>query len=189
MTNKNMDERETLKKKQDQKEAQEEMQEESSEAMGEAEPVAEPETPKTEEAPDEDAQNKYLRLAADFQNYKRRVEKEKSDIYSYANEKIATDLLSVLDNFERAFDHAEDVADKGFVSGMQMIQKQLIGLLEKNGIAEIPTEGQPFDPNLHHAVMTEQAGDAASGTVTAVLQKGYTLNSKVIRHSMVKVAE
>lgn len=184
-----MDERETLKKKQDQKEAQDEMQEETLDVSEETESSPVPEVSQTEDASSEDAQNKYLRLAADFQNYKRRVEKEKSDIYSYANEKFATDLLSVLDNFERAFDHAEEVADKGFVSGMQMIQRQLLGLLEKNGVAEIPTEGQHFDPTLHHAVMTEQAGEAASGSITAVLQKGYTLNSKVIRHSMVKVAE
>lgn len=184
-----MDERETLKKKQDQKEAQDEMQEETLDVSEETGSSPAPEVSQTEDASGEDAQNKYLRLAADFQNYKRRVEKEKSDIYAYANEKFATDLLSVLDNFERAFDHAEEVADKGFVSGMQMIQRQLLGLLEKNGVAEIPTEGQHFDPTLHHAVMTEQAGEAASGSVTAVLQKGYTLNSKVIRHSMVKVAE
>ena len=189
MTNKNMDERETLKKKQHQKEAQDEMQEDTADVTEETASSQAPEAPQPLEAQEEDAQNKYLRLAADFQNYKRRVEKEKSDIYTYANEKFATDLLGVLDNFERAFDHAEEVADKGFVSGMQMIQKRLLGLLEKNGVAEIPTEGQPFDPNLHHAVMTEHVGEAASGTVTAVLQKGYTLNSKVIRHSMVKVAE
>ncbi len=137
---------------------------------------------------DQELNAKYLRLAADFQNYKKRVEKEKSDIYAYANEKIAVELLNVIDNFERALEHAPD-GSESYAEGMGKIFKQLNGVLEKSGIKEIQSAGEPFDPNFHHAVMTESTSEFESGAVTAVLQKGYTLNGKVIRAAMVKVAE
>ncbi len=137
---------------------------------------------------DQELNAKYLRLAADFQNFKKRVEKEKSDIYAYANEKIAVELLNVIDNFERALDHASD-GNESYAEGMSKIFKQLSGVLEKSGVKEIQSAGEPFDPNFHHAVMTESSSEYESGTVTSVLQKGYTLNGKVIRAAMVKVAE
>lgn len=140
---------------------------------------------KKEEATEEDGDAKYLRLMADFQNYKKRVEKEKKDLYSYANEKLVTELLAVLDNFERALSH-EDSGD-GFKEGMEMIFKQLTDVLEKSGLAEIAALGEDFDPNFHNAVMTEETEEYESGKVSGVLQKGYTLNGKVIRPSMVKV--
>lgn len=136
--------------------------------------------------PEEDSETKYMRLMADFQNYKKRVEKEKSDVYSFANEKIATDLLDVLDNFERALDH--EATDEGFKTGMEMIFKQFFEVLEKSGLAEIKALGETFDPNVHNAVMTEDTEEFESGIVSGVMQKGYTLNGKVIRPSMVKVA-
>lgn len=196
MTSKSMDEREALKKKSDQQEIKDGLEEtgpedDQQDATESADVDLENELPdpSTKNKEEEDAQTKYLRLAADFQNYKRRSEKEKGDIYAFANEKIAIDLLLVLDNFERAFDHKEEVGDKSFLAGMEMIFKQLAGLLEKNGISEINAKGQEFDPNFHHAVMSEQTADAESGHVSAVLQKGYTLHGKVIRAAMVKVAE
>lgn len=136
-------------------------------------------------ASEEDADTRYLRLMADFQNYKKRVEKEKSDLYSYANEKIVTGLLDVLDNFERAL--AQEEIGDGFKEGMEMIFKQLSGELEKSGLAEIAALGEDFDPNFHNAVMTEETEEYESGKVSGVMQKGYTLNGKVIRPSMVKV--
>ncbi len=138
---------------------------------------------------DGDLQTRYLRLAADFQNYKRRVEKEKSDIYAYANENIVTELLDVIDNFERAIAHGEDCKDPKMLEGMAMIFKQFKGVLEKSNLKEIEALGEEFDPNYHHAVMTENSVEYESGKVSAVLQKGYLLNGKVIRPSMVKVAE
>lgn len=138
---------------------------------------------KTEE--DEGLNTKYLRLMADFQNYKRRVEKEKTDIYAYANEKLVAQLLDVIDNFERALMH--ESADESYVEGMKMIFKQLTGVLEKAGLEEINALGEDFDPNFHNAVMTEDNADYESGKVTEVMQKGYLLNKKVIRPSMVKV--
>jgi len=136
---------------------------------------------------EEEALNvKYMRLMADFQNFKRRTEKEKSDIYAFANEKIVLELLNVIDNFERALAHAAE--GDSFAEGMNMIFKQLQGVLEKAGVSEIKAQGEDFDPNFHNAVMTEDSTEYESGKVTDVLQKGYILNNKVIRPSMVKVA-
>ena len=145
----------------------------------------EPEKSKETSEEDEAASAKYMRLMADFQNYKRRVEKEKGDIYAYANEKIVTELLTVMDNFERALQH--EAAEDSFGEGMRMIFKQLAGVLEKAGLEEIKALGEDFDPKFHNAVMTEDNADYESGKVTEVMQKGYLLNKKVIRPSMVKV--
>ncbi len=141
-----------------------------------------------ETAEEEELNSRYLRLAADFQNYKRRVEKEKGDIYAYANEKIVVDLLDVIDNFERALEHSKD-NNESFAEGMNMIFKQFKGVLEKSGVEEMNAVGEQFDPNVHHAVLTENSVEYKSGEVTQVLQKGYILNKKVIRPAMVKVAE
>ena len=137
------------------------------------------------EEPQEDECTRYMRLMADFQNFKKRAAKEKTDLYQYANEKIVTDLLAVLDNFERALE--QEVADSGFKEGMELIFKQMFDVLEKSGLAEIAALGEDFDPNFHNAVMTEASDEYESGKVSGVLQKGYTLNGKVIRPTMVKV--
>ena len=172
-------------------EAEEDTQESeaASEGAGEDSGKENGETEKEEEVKEEGKEDteelRYLRLMADFQNYKKRVEKEKRDLYSYANEKLMNELLAVVDNFERALDHD---ADEGFKEGIEMIFKQLQDVLEKSGLAEIPALGEEFDPNVHSAVMTEETEEYESGKVSGVMQKGYTLNGKVIRPSMVKVA-
>ncbi|HHX14067.1 MAG TPA: nucleotide exchange factor GrpE [Clostridiales bacterium] len=135
----------------------------------------------------EDIQNQFMRLAADFQNYRRRVDKEKSEIFAFANEKIMTELLPVLDNFERSLAIGSD--DVSHLDGMKLIHKQLIDVLNKNGLTEIKAEGENFDPDFHHAVMMENKEGFSEGQVTEVIQKGYLLNNKVIRPAMVKVAE
>ena len=139
------------------------------------------EKPTDAEPEKEESDARYLRLMADFQNYKKRVEKEKKDLYSYANEKIIIELLSVLDNFERALE--QETEGDGFKEGMEMIFKQLGDVLEKSGLAEIAALGEDFDPNFHNAVMTEETEEYESGKVSGVMQKGYTLNGKVIRPS------
>ena len=149
------------------------------------ESAAETETPAEAAEPAEADDAKYLRLLAEFQNYKKRTEKEKTDLYSYANEKIMTELLEVLDNFERAL---EQEAGDGFKEGMELIFTQLTNVLTKAGLAEITALGEDFDPNVHNAVMAEETEEYESGKVSGVMQKGYTLNGKVIRPSMVKVA-
>lgn len=158
---------------------------ETAEETGEAEEADETGETGESGAEDEALMAKYQRLMADFQNYKRRTEKEKNDIYAYANEKLILGLLEVIDNFERAV--LSETADEKYAEGMEMIFKQLKGVLEKSGLEEIKALGEGFDPNFHNAVMTEDNDKFESGSVTEVLQKGYTLNGKVIRPSMVKV--
>ena len=152
-------------------------------AEDEAAEAEEPKAEAEEKAEADDA--RYLRLLAEFQNYKKRTEKEKTDLYSYANEKIMAELLEVLDNFERALE--QDAGD-GFKEGMELIFTQLTNVLTKAGLAEITALGEDFDPNVHNAVMAEETEEYESGKVSGVMQKGYTLNGKVIRPSMVKVA-
>lgn len=133
--------------------------------------------------------NQFLRLSADFANYKKRVEKEKLDGLKYANEKIMVELLSVIDNLERALSHTEDKNnDESLASGIKMVHKSLLDILTKQGLAAIETDGQPFDHNLHHAVMTEPSAEVEADVILQTFQKGYTLHGKVIRPSMVKVA-
>ena len=166
-------------------EAEEPVAEESESA--ESAEAEEAEKPEEKPQEDEDLQTKFLRLSADFQNYRRRTEKEKSDIYAFANEKIVLQLLDVLDNFDRAMQTAPE--DDKFAEGMGLILKQFTDLLDRNNVAEIEALGKSFDPNYHNAVMTEAAEDTESGIITKVLQKGYTLNGKVIRPSMVAVSQ
>lgn len=151
------------------------------------------ESPKGEEQPagedQEELQAKYVRLAADFQNFRRRTENEKKEIYAYANEGLVRELLTVTDNFDRAVDQAKDCTDQAFADGIVLIYKQLKEVLEKFGTQEILALGEEFNPNLHHAVMMDPSGTGESGRVTEVLQKGFTLNGRVVRPSMVKVAE
>ncbi len=139
-----------------------------------------------EKEPEEELNAKYMRLMADFQNFKRRTEKEKSDIYAFANEKIVKELLDVIDNFERAI--AAGTGGDKFLEGMEMILKQLLAVLERAGVTEIKCLGEDFDPNFHNAVMTEDSAQYESGKVIEVLQKGYLLNGRVVRASMVKVS-
>ena len=174
-------ENETISKEDEQPESSESSEDNASEA------TAEDNSKKAEAEENGDA--KYLRLMAEFQNYKKRVAKEKSDIHSYANEKIVTELLEVLDNFERALasDNSTDV--EGYAQGMKLIFDQLLGVLTKSGLVEVKALGEEFDPNMHNAVMTADSEEYDSNKVCSVLQKGYTLNGKVIRPSMVTVAK
>lgn len=135
----------------------------------------------------EEIKNSLLRLQADFTNYKNRVEKEKFETIKYASEKIMGEILPVLDNFERALDSMD--SDNSYFEGVELIYKQLLDVLSGNGLVEIEALGEIFDPNIHHAVIMEESEDQESETVKEVLQKGYTLNEKVIRPSMVKVVK
>lgn len=128
-----------------------------------------------------------VRLQADFQNYRKRVERDKEVTVRYANEKLLTQLLEVVDNFERAL--ASEKEHDQFYQGMELIHQQFVTLLTNNGLEELDSNGAVFDPNLHQAVMAEESAEVESGHVTATLQKGYRLNGKVIRPAMVKVAK
>lgn len=154
----------------------------------EAENTEEKAEEKTEEKAD-DGNEKYVRLMAEFQNYKKRVAKEKNDIREYATEKLVMELLPVLDNFERALAASAEDDPAGYAKGMELIFTQMVTELQKSGLAEVEAEGQDFDPTKHNAVMTEENEELESGKVSKVLQKGYTLNDKVIRPSMVAVTK
>lgn len=131
-----------------------------------------------------------VRMQAEFQNFKKRVEKEKSDIYKFANEKLVIELLGVMDNVERAIGSMDtSESNKNVVDGVQMIQKTLEDFLKKHQVEVIDAVGTPFDPQKHHAVMTEASEDHPSETVLEEFQRGYELNGKVVRPSMVKVSE
>ena len=145
----------------------------------------------TEEAVEESQESeseKYLRLLAEFQNFKKRAAKEKSDIHAYANEKLMTELLPVLDNFERALETKTDEVEN-YAKGMELIFQQMKTALENHGLKEIAAQGEDFDPNKHSAVMTEESDELGSGKVSKVLQKGYELNGRVIRPAMVAVSK
>ncbi len=133
--------------------------------------------------------DKYVRLMAEFQNYKKRVSKEKSDIRQYATEKLITELLPVLDNFERALASKAEDDPAGYAKGMELIFTQMKTAFEKSGLAEVEAQGQDFDPMKHNAVLTEECEELESGKVSKVLQKGYSLNDKVIRPAMVAVTK
>lgn len=154
----------------------------------EAENTEEKAEEKTEEKAD-DRNEKYVRLMAEFQNYKKRVAKEKNDIREYATEKLVMELLPVLDNFERALAASAEDDPAGYAKGMELIFTQMVTELQKSGLAEVEAEGQDFDPTKHNAVMTEENEELESGKVSKVLQKGYALNDKVIRPSMVAVTK
>lgn len=134
-------------------------------------------------------QDARLRLQAEFDNYRRRTRQEIETIRQNAAESVATQLLPVIDNFERALAAAgDDPKVAGFVQGVEMIYKQFLGVLGEVGVTPIPAEGVPFDPQVHEAVASEPRTDVDPGTVVEELRRGYTLNGKVIRVAMVKVA-
>ena len=151
---------------------------------GEIDPLlAELEALKDQAAHQED---KYLRLAAEYDNYRRRTTKEKESIWNDAKADAALAFLPVYDNLERAL--KQETADEAYKKGVEMTMTQLRSVLEKLGITEIPALGQPFDPTLHNAVMHVEDESLGENTVAEVFQAGFKLGDKVIRFSMVKVA-
>lgn len=129
---------------------------------------------------------KMMRLQADFENYKRRSQKEKTDIYNHAMESLMTKLLPVIDNLERAEAAATENLES-FREGVEMIFKSLLNVLNTEGLKEIESEGKAFDPNFHHGVAVGEDPDQDDQVVLEVFQKGYTFKDKVIRPAMVKV--
>jgi molecular chaperone GrpE len=135
-------------------------------------------------------QNKYLRLLADFDNFKRRSQKDREIASKFRSQSLLTDLLPVLDNFERALAvEAKSDDTASIMKGVEMVQKSLLEAVKREGLEEIPAVGEPFDPNFHQAVMQEKDDNAEPGTVLQELQKGYTLKGRVLRPAMVKVNE
>ena len=128
----------------------------------------------------------YLRLAAEYDNYRKRSQKEKENAWATAKAETIKELLPVYDNLERAL--KQETCDEAYAKGVQMTMTQLKTVLEKLGVEEIPAQGQPFDPNLHNAVMHMEDEAFGENMVAEVFQAGFKLGEKVIRHALVKVA-
>ncbi|MBF0589974.1 MAG: nucleotide exchange factor GrpE [Magnetococcales bacterium] len=141
----------------------------------------------------EESQKNFLRTVADMDNLRKRSAREMDQARKFAVEGFAKDLLAVADNMERAMSHMDTDSDndqiKAIVEGVKMVQGELTKTLEKHGIKRIEAMGQPFDPNLHQAVMQVPDEEADPDTVLQEMQAGYTLNERLLRPSMVGVAK
>jgi molecular chaperone GrpE len=131
-------------------------------------------------------ENRYLRLQADFENFRRRTRQEKEELAAVVTQNLLKDLLPFLDNFERAL-AAGGNDEGGLRAGVEMMYKQLVEALKKEGLEYIETKDKPFDPNFHQAVMRVEDSEKEDGTIVAELQKGYMVKGRVIRPSMVQV--
>lgn len=133
-------------------------------------------------------EEKYLRLYAEFENYKRRIQKENQTMKAYKAQDVLNDILPTIDNIERALQiEGENEQFQSLKKGVEMIHESLINALKENGLELIETEGHQFDPNVHQAVVQDDNPDFESGEITQELQKGYKLKERVLRPSMVKV--
>jgi molecular chaperone GrpE len=142
---------------------------------------------RTREQADENLRN-WQRAAADFSNYKRRTEEERRAADLFANAVLLNRLLAVLDDFDRALDTVPEDVHEGWLDGIRLVERKLRGLLEAEGVTPIEAIGQPFDPNLHEAVVHEETTEAPDNTVIGEVQKGYLLHERVLRPSLVRVA-
>jgi len=137
----------------------------------------------------EELSDKLLRQMAEFDNFRKRTEKEKSAMYEIGAKDIIEKLLPVVDNFERGFlTVAEEDKEDAFVTGMEMVYKQLMTMLETVGVKPIEAIGQEFNPDLHNAVMHVEDEEVGDNIIVEEFQKGYTYRDSVVRYSMVKVA-
>jgi len=146
-----------------------------------------------EELPSPDAElaelkDRYVRLYAEFDNYRKRLQKEKEELAKYGNESLLDALLPVIDNLEMALKHATDTTD-GLVKGVEITLRELLRVLEKFGVAPIPAAGRTFDPAVHHAMSQVERPDLADKTVVEEFRKGYTYGDRVLRPSLVAVSK
>ncbi|MBR2563530.1 MAG: nucleotide exchange factor GrpE [Paenibacillus sp.] len=137
----------------------------------------------------EETQQRLVRAQADFDNFRRRTQREKEDLAKYASMKLITELVPVIDNFERAMATVpEGTETESFAKGIQMILRQLETVLASEGLAAMETVGQPFNPEFHQAIMQVDSEEHEEGIVVEEVQKGYMLKDKVLRPAMVKVS-
>jgi len=132
--------------------------------------------------------DRLLRLAADFENYKKRAAREREEYVALANERLLKELLPVLDDLERALNAAEQHEEAQLEEGVRLVHRSLAALLARNGVEEIATDGK-FDPHVHEALLAQPAEDREQGDVLDVIQKGYKLGDRVVRPARVIVAE
>ena len=174
---------------------EEEILEEQSEPVQETEPQADAAVEEPEGAPEETGpsaeealipKEQFLRLAAEYDNYRKRTAREKENLWTEAKADTVQAFLPVYDNLERAL--KQDTADEAYKKGVEMIMAQMKEVFAKLGVTEIEAQGQPFDPNLHNAVMHIEDENLGENTVAQVFQAGFMLGEKVIRFAMVQVA-
>jgi molecular chaperone GrpE len=168
-------------------------QDEQAEAIQAEEPIdeaaADGEVEELRKQVDEN-QQRYLRVQADFDNFRRRSRQEKEDFAKYASLKLIEQLLPVVDNFERALTSSKDTNDfEALVKGLDMTFRQLENLLAQEGLTPIEAVGQPFNPEYHQAIMQVESEEHEEGIVIEEIQKGYILKDKVVRPAMVKVSQ
>jgi len=173
--------------------------EEQKPVQNEESPEVSPETERMEELEEQirklqsensELKDQYLRKQADFENFRKRMQREKQDALKYANTNILQDLITIIDDFERAIRSSEESRDfESFHSGIKMIEHQFISMLDrKYGLKRMESEGQEFDPQMHEAINMEESAEVETQTVVEDYQKGYLLNDRVLRHARVKVA-
>ena len=186
------------------KQAAEAKAEEAKAQEAKADETKQSEAPQTEEAPQQaeeadpkqieeavkaavkDQEDKYMRLLAEYDNYRKRTQKEKEASWTNAKAETIKELLPVYDNLARALQ--QETADEAYAKGVEMIMTQMKNALEKLGVEAIPAAGQTFDPNLHNAVMHVEEDGLGENVIAEVFQKGFLVGEKVIRFAMVKVA-
>ena len=142
---------------------------------------------RTREQADENLRN-WQRAAADFSNYKRRTEDERKAVNLMANAVLLSRLLAVIDDFDRALESVPEDIHEGWLDGIRLVERKLQALLEAEGVTPIEAVGQPFDPNLHEAVVHEETIEHPDNTVIGEVQRGYLLHDRVLRPSLVRVA-
>ena len=172
-------------------EVTEEVQEETASETDAAEEAAEEVLDPEKLAADlTELNQRFLRTAADFENYKRRTAQEKDDLLKYSNARLMGELLPVLDNFQLALrTPGESQEAQNVIKGVEMIYRQMVQALEQAGMTKIEAVGQPFNPNLHEAIMQVEDDTVPEDTVVEELRAGYMLKERVIRPSMVKVSK
>lgn len=136
------------------------------------------------------SQDKYLRLAAEFENYKRRAQRDQSDSIRFGNESLLKNLLPIIDNLERAIQCAKDVGTSGpLLEGVELTHKQFLETVNKVGVRQLSTTGNSFDPAIHQAVTQVESENVEPNTVIEEFQKGYLLHDRILRPAMVSVAK
>jgi molecular chaperone GrpE len=140
----------------------------------------------------EDTKDRYLRLAAEFENYKRRTLKERHDLYNYATENLIKELLPTVDNLERALEHARQTEEGGdvdkFLEGVELTYRSLMQVLEKSGVQVVEGQDAPFDPQVQEAIRQIPREGCVPGTVVEIYQRGYLLKDRLLRPALVAVS-
>lgn len=139
----------------------------------------------------QELKNTLQRVQADFDNYRKRADEQKINLLKYANENLILEILPVLDNFRRSTDHIPvDIENNNWVQGMKLVEKQLEDILSQSGLKKIEANvGDQFNPKLHEAVTCEKSDKLAEDRILQIIEDGFTLNDKVIRHTKVKVCK